>query len=121
MAEPAAPPPDAAATVAALDDEWAATRESLMVRGKGGAPTEPSLLRAVTVTAVGVGAGAFAYLTAMNSGLPAVVVWGLPVAFGLIGVWSGFTVLTAARRWAVAERDYRRRRDELVSPAPGRG
>ena len=118
----AAPPPrppsnpptvDHDAALAELDREWADERATLMVRGKGGAPTEPSVLRAALAAAVGVGGAVFAYLMAANSGLPAALVFGLPLAFAALGLWTAGTVLAQTRRWTRAEADYRRRRAEI--------
>ncbi len=114
----AEPPPDGAAARADLDREWAATRESLMVRGKGGAPAEPSVLRAALAALVGVGGGVFAWFTAANSGLPTAMKWGLPLAFAGVGLWTAAATLAAARRWTRAEADYRRRRAALEQAAP---
>ena len=116
MARPAEPPAAEPAEqaepgpeTAALDREWQQTRESLMVRGKGGAPAEPSVVRAALLALVGVGGAVFAWFTAANSDLPAAVVYGLPIAFAALGLYTAATTLTAAVRWHRAEADYRRR------------
>ena len=117
------PPPDPAAAPSALersaelvrlDCAWAAEREALMVRGKGGAPTEPSVLRAALVAAAGLGGAAVAFLMAVESNLGAVMTYGPPLAFAALGLWTAFVTLRQARRWSRAEADYRRRRAELT-------
>ena len=106
---------DRRAELAELDREWERTRRSLMVRGRGGAETEPSALGGVLAGAIGLGGAAFTALVTANSPFPGVMKWGVPLAFAAVGAFSAWNVLTKAAKWRRAEADYRRRRAELAA------
>ncbi|NNJ26063.1 zinc ribbon domain-containing protein [Alienimonas chondri] len=102
--------------LADLDREWDRTRESLMVQGKHGHTSEPSVVGGVISGAVGLFGAAFALIVSAGAGFPAIIKIGFPIVFAGIGLFAAFSILSKADRWRREERRYRRRRAELLRP-----
>ncbi|QDT13991.1 alpha/beta hydrolase family protein [Alienimonas californiensis] len=96
-----------------LDREWDRTRQSLMVRGKGGRESEPSAVGGVIVLTVGVMGAVFAATMSAGAGFPTIVKLGFPALFAGVGLFTAANQFAKAAKWREAERRYRRRRAEL--------
>ena len=97
-----------------LDREWTMSRESLMVSGRNGARSEPSIAGGlITMIVAVVGGGAWT-LFAATMGAPAF----FPL-FGLlfigIGVAVGLSSITKAGQLDTARSDYETRRQQLLN------
>ena len=95
-----------------IDREWAMRREQLMVTTKHGGRTAPSRIASVFAIAVALVFGSL-WLKAGSHGAPgAMILFGLLVVGGII-VSAAFTFFKAGD-FEQAERDYHRRRDEIL-------
>ena len=97
-----------------LDREWAMSRESLMVSGRNGARSEPSIAGGlITMIVAVVGGGAWT-LFAATMGAPAF----FPL-FGLLfigfGVAVGLSSITKAGQLDTTRSDYQTRRQQLLN------
>ena len=108
---------DRRTALADLDREWDRTRQSLLVRGKDGATSEPAVWKAAAVAVAAVAFAGFAAAFVRAAPFPRAVQVVFPL-FPLVGgLFAAGTIYVKARKWEAAEADYRRRRAELERDA----
>jgi len=99
--------------IEALDREWEARRQSLMVRSKDGSMSEPSAVGGAIGGVIAVIVGIAWMVGTASAGAPAF----FPL-FGLLfigaGIFGAISQLGGASSYAEAEGDYRRRREDLL-------
>jgi hypothetical protein len=97
-----------------LDREWAMSRENLMVSGRNGARSEPSIAGGVVTMIIGVVGGGAWTLFAASHGAP-----GIFPLFGLVfivfGVAAGLMSISKAGELDTTRNDYESRRQQLIS------
>jgi DNA-directed RNA polymerase subunit RPC12/RpoP len=99
--------------IEALDRQWELRRESLMVRNKNGATSEPSAIGGVIGGVVAVVFGIIWTAGAASAGAPALFpIFG--VVFIFAGVIAAITQVTKASNYKYEETQYLRQRDELA-------
>ena len=107
-----------------LDREWNERRDSLLVRGRGGNTSVPTVAGGLAVIFIMGGFGLFWTIMAAattsgahHAGAPGI----LPCAFPLFGVlfialaiFQGVKTITAAGKYQDEESEYQRRRQEVI-------
>jgi DNA-directed RNA polymerase subunit RPC12/RpoP len=96
-----------------LDREWAMRREELMVRGKNGSTSTPSIVGGVLVMLITTVFGGFWTVTAANAGAPGIFpLFG--VFFILAGIAGGITMIVKAGQYDHEQRRYEAERARLL-------
>ena len=97
-----------------LDREWSMSRENLMVSGKGGSRSEPSMVGGLIAIVVGVVGGGAWTLFAASHGAP-----GFVPLFGIlfigVGVFTGIASISKAGQLDTTRNEYESRRRELLA------
>jgi hypothetical protein len=97
-----------------LDREWAMSRENLMVSGRDGARSEPSMAGGVMTIVIGVAGGVAWMVFTAGHGAPGFFpLFGL--IFVVIAVAGGLSSISKAGQLGHSRGDYATRRQQLVS------
>ena len=96
-----------------LDREWQLKRDSLMVRGKHGSVSKPSVAGGLVGALVAGGFGVFWTVTAASAGAPGFFVL-FGVLFVIMAIVMGISTATKATEYQDAEQNYLRQRESLM-------
>lgn len=95
-----------------LDRDWDLQSEKLMIRGKHGHTSPPSLVGAIFIGTVGTGFGVFWTTLVATSGAPSFMV-GFGMLFIGVAIVSSIAMFVKSIKYKELQRDYDQRRDEL--------